>query len=61
MAQFDRGPVDYGLDPHDREDSQYGQIVTSLNPSHGKWSRWAVPTEKVATTFMRWMRRPPAV
>jgi hypothetical protein len=37
------------------------QIVTSLNPSHGKWSRWAVPTEKVATTFMRWMRRPPAV
>jgi hypothetical protein len=37
------------------------QMVTSLNRSHNRWSRWAVQTDAVAATFMRWMRRPPAV
>lgn len=37
------------------------QMVTSLNPTDNRWAPWAMPTDAVATTFMRWMRRPPAV
>jgi hypothetical protein len=37
------------------------QMETTLDSKTNRWARYAIATEEDALTFIRWMRRPPAV
>ena len=36
------------------------EMATALDSTNNRWARYSIPTVDVTTTFMRWMRRPPA-